>query len=78
LDPHRVGYLTHGATEGIHFPHQVPFRDASNSRIAGHLSHQVEIHGNHGGFQTEPGTCPRRLAASMPSADHDRIVLPRH
>ncbi len=77
LDPGRVGDLAHHPAQRVHFPHQVPLGDSPDRRIARHLRHQVGIHRRHRGTQPHARTRPRRLAAGMPRAHHDHVVICR-
>ena len=52
LNPHGIRDFSHYSAEGINLPDQMAFRDATDSRVARHLSDQVQVHGDHGGFES--------------------------
>src|SRR3954466_7962638 len=56
----------------------MPFGDASNRRITGHLGDQIGIHCHHSGMQPKPRTRTSSFAAGMATADNDDIVLLQH
>jgi hypothetical protein len=51
------------------------FRNASNRRIAGHLSNEINIEGVKSSLQTHPGASHGGLAASVSSPDDNYVEL---
>jgi len=50
----RIRCTAHLAAERINFPHEMPFRRATNRWVAGHISHPVEVYGkNQSGVNVE-------------------------
>jgi hypothetical protein len=75
LDAHVIGNLTLDATKSVHFPDQMSLGDAAHSRIAGHLSDEVEIQGVESRAQAHTRCGHRGFATSVSGANHDYIVL---
>ena len=49
LDAGRICCQTHLATQRIQFPHQMALSRAADGRIAGHITHCVQIDGEQNG-----------------------------
>ena len=73
LNGGKVGIEGHFATEGIYFADDVPFGEATDRRIAGHLGDRVDITGQKKGVRTEAGGGESRFAAGMAGATDDDV-----
>src|SRR5579859_1754371 len=74
LDADGVDDFAHYAAERVDFAHQVSFGDAADSWVAGHLRDEVEVHGDHGGFEAHARTGAGGLATGVSGADDDDVV----
>jgi hypothetical protein len=80
LNSGAIDDAAHNSAERIDLPHQVSFRDSTNSGIAGHLTDEIQVQRNQSGFGAETCSGRRRLTAGMAGADHDYIeyLIKRH
>ena len=75
LDADGIGDLAHDAAERIDFAHQVALGHAADGRIAAHLRDEVQVHGDERGLQAHARGGHGGLAAGVPGAHDDHIVL---
>ena len=74
----RIGQLAHHAAQSVDLAHQVTLGDAADGRVAAHLRHQVQVHGDHGGAQANPRAGARRFTAGVAGADDNDVVPVGH
>ena len=74
LDPDGVRHFAHHPAQRVDLAHQVPFGDAADGGIAGHLRDQVQVHGDHGGAQPHARARPRGFASRVAGSDHHHVV----
>ena len=70
LDTCAVYDAAHNATKSVDLANDVTLGDATNCRIARHLPDEVDVHGDHGGAQAEPGAGARGFATGVAAAHH--------
>jgi hypothetical protein len=63
----------HGAPEGVDLFDQVPFADAPDGRIAGHLAKRLDVMREQKRFTPQTGTGKRGLAPGVASSDDNYI-----
>ena len=68
-----IGQPTDDATEGIHLMHQLALGRATDGGVAGLPGDPVEVEGEEGRVQAEPGRRERRLTAGMATPHHDHV-----
>src|SRR5690349_4835469 len=74
LDADGVGDFAHDAAERVDFTDEVAFGDAADGGVAGHLRDEVEVHGDHGGFEAHARRGAGGLATGVTGADDDDVV----
>ena len=77
LDAGPVRRPGHLAAQGVQLPHQVPLARAADGRVAGHVAHAVQIHGEAQGLQPQTRRGQSRLDARVARADHRNITASR-
>ena len=75
LDRRRIGVDGHEATQGIDFTNHMAFGEATDRRVARHLSNGVEVLGEHQGLAAETRRSHGRFDAGMPGSDNKDIVM---
>ena len=75
LDAGRINHLAHDAAERVDLAHQVAFGDSADGGITGHLRDQVEVDRAERGLQAHARRGHRGLAAGVPRAHDNHIVL---
>jgi len=75
LDHREIGGSPHDSAEGIDFPDDGTFCNASNSRVARHLTDRLESARNQSDSSTKPRRCYRRLGARVASAYDYNVEL---
>jgi hypothetical protein len=68
-----VGRPTLEPAEGVDLGHQVPLADASNGRVARHLTDGVSVEGHEDDRRSHSGRCRCRLAPRVTATHHDQI-----
>ena len=75
LNPGRVGDMAHQPAQGVDLPHQMPFAQATNRRVAAHFANCGKAMRDERRGNAEPRGSGRGLAAGMPAPyDDDRII----
>ena len=74
LDPGLVDGPGHLAAKGVDLLDQMPFSDAANGRIAGHLTDVIEVQRQHQRLETHAGGRQRGFNSRMSGPDNDDIV----
>ncbi|MNM83746.1 hypothetical protein D3C81_958150 [compost metagenome] len=75
LDERFVDITAHFAAQGVNLAHDVAFCRTSNRRIARHKSNHIQIDRNHQRSTSHPRCSQSRLAACMPCANHDHLIV---
>ena len=75
LDAGGVRPTGHLAPQSVQLPHQMSLPGAADGRVAGHIAHGVQIHGEAHRLQPHPGRRQRRLDAGVSGADDGDIKL---
>ena len=75
LDAAGVGGLCHLAAQSVQLPHQVALAGATDSGVAGHVAHGIQVDGKDDGLHPQPGGGQRRLNACVSGADDGDIKL---
>jgi hypothetical protein len=75
LEAGHVGRLAHLSAHGVNLPRQVPFRQAANRRVAGHLPNAIRIHGQQQGPATHAGGRQRGFDAGVTGAYHNDFIV---
>ena len=75
LEARGVDGASHGAAERVDFADDLPLADATNRRIAAHLSDGIEADGEQRRACAQACRGQRRFGAGMPRADHHHIVI---
>ena len=70
----RPGHLT---AQGVQLPHQMALAGAADGRVAGHVAHAVQVHGEAQGLQPQPRRGQGRLDAGVSRPDHRNITASR-
>ena len=63
------------AAEGIDFPDEMPLRQASDGRIAGHLGDRFQVDGDQAGPQPHRARRGGRFAPRVTGADNDDVII---
>jgi hypothetical protein len=75
LDSDSVSDLAHDSAERVYFADKMALGDAAHCRIAAHLRNQVEVHGDDRGPEAHARGGHGCLAAGVPGAHDNDIVL---
>ena len=75
MDSDRVRDFAHDAAQRIHFPHQVPLRDAANGWITRHLRDQIDVQRIERSLQPHARRRHGRFASRMASAHHHHLEM---
>ena len=70
-----VRYAAHGSAQRVNFAHNLPFSDAADRRITGHLRHRIQALGDEQRFGAQLGGRQRGFTARVAAADNDDIVF---
>ena len=73
LDAAAVGGLRHLAAQRVQLAHQMALARAADGRVAGHISHGVEVDREHRRVQSEPCAGKARLDPGVTGPDDDRV-----
>lgn len=75
LERREIGGATHDPTEGVDFADHRTLRDASDSRVARHLTDALERTRYEANAGTETRGCYRRFGPSMACTDDEDIEI---
>ncbi len=70
VDAGGVGGAGHDPAQGVDLLHQVTLGDAADGRVAGHLGHGLQVHGQQQGVGAQARRGAGRLDAGMPRPHH--------
>jgi len=77
LDAGGIGIESHFTTEGVDLADDMAFGESTDGRVATHLRHGVEVHGEEKGAASESGGGQRGFTTGMPRTDYGHIIFCR-
>ena len=77
LDAGLVRRPGHLAAQGVQLPHQMALAGAADGRVAGHVAHAVQVHGEAQGLQSQPRRGQGRLDTGVSRPDHRDVAASR-
>jgi hypothetical protein len=75
MDAGGVGNFAHQAVQRVDFPHQMPFANAANGRVTGHLTQPVGPVGDEQRKRAKAGGSGCCFRAGMAATNNDDIVF---
>ncbi|SRR6266404_7782738 len=77
LDAGAVDHPAREPVERVDLAHEMSLAEPADRRVARHLADRRPLVGQEKRARTEPRSHRSRLAAGMPAADHDDVIMPK-
>ena len=74
LNASSISGARHFSAQCVDLAHQMPFRRAPDSGVAGHIADRIQVDRKAERPQPEPGCGERRLNPGVPRADHGNVI----